>query len=101
MKPTAALAGLATGLLLFTGTLLGNAPANADKYPGDPPGCESTTYGHSLICDGPIQPDGTWQRCAYRRVIYAYQAPVLCRYVNINTCRGPLDFDVPDHHIDY
>ena len=77
------------------------APANADKYPGDPPGCESTTYGHSLICDGPIQPDGTWQRCAYRRVIYAYQSPVMCRYVDITNCQGLLGFDVPNHHIDY
>lgn len=40
------------------------APA-ALAYPGDPnPGCESGGFlNATLFCDGPIRPDGTWQRC--------------------------------------
>lgn len=45
----------ALGAVLTVGVLIGPAPqANA--------GCQ---YGGPVIskCDGPIQPDGTWQRC--------------------------------------
>nr|WP_052741308.1 hypothetical protein [Mycobacterium sp. UM_NZ2] len=37
----------------------------AVAYPGDPnPGCESGGFMNAtLFCDGPIRPDGTWQRC--------------------------------------
>ncbi len=37
----------------------------AAAYPGDPmPNCESAGLFNSVLyCDGPIRPDGTWQRC--------------------------------------
>jgi hypothetical protein len=75
----------------------------AHAYPGDPqPGCETTSLG-TLICDGPIRPDGSWQRCAYKPGLggrYPQPPMTVCRVVTAETCRGPLDFDVPDHHID-
>src|ERR1700756_1700461 len=42
------------GAALLSGGLIAAAPANA--------GCQ---YGGPVIskCDGPVQPDGTWQRC--------------------------------------
>lgn len=44
-------AGLAAGLMM-TGVLIAAAPpASAGCIPG------------TQTCDGPIQPDGTWQRC--------------------------------------
>jgi hypothetical protein len=46
-------AGLAAALMM-TGALLATAPpASAGCMP----------RGQQLLCDGPIQPDGTWQRC--------------------------------------
>jgi hypothetical protein len=49
---------IATGLaaVLFAGWLIGSAPpANA--------GCISGGFSAKSRCDGPVQPDGTWQRC--------------------------------------
>jgi hypothetical protein len=46
-------AGLAA-VLMMTGSLIATAaPASAGCMP----------YDQDLLCDGPIQPDGTWQRC--------------------------------------
>ena len=47
-----AVAGLAAGLM--SATLIGSAPPASA-------GCQP--YGFDQLCDGPIQPDGTWQRC--------------------------------------
>lgn len=98
---TATLAVALGGVVLAVSALFG-APA-ASAYPGDPaPACESNPLG-ALICDGPIRPDGSWQRCAtspgqyYGRIGLGQMTT--CRVVTIETC-APVPGLWPDHHID-
>ena len=84
--------------VLAAGALIGSAPqANA--------GCQ---YGGPVIskCDGPVQPDGTWQRCvAVPHLVYSGASSFL---VPERTCdlMGPdqhpwdLAFANPPTHID-
>jgi hypothetical protein len=57
-------AALACGAVIATGAVLAPA-AHADRLP---PNCESHPWGflgltkRRIICDGPIQPDGSWMR---------------------------------------
>lgn len=55
-------AGAIAGGMIGTGIALA-APSHA--YPGDPSaGCESGGFMNAtLYCDGPIRPNGDWQRC--------------------------------------
>jgi hypothetical protein len=79
--------GLAAGLV--TGGLIAAAPPAAA-------GCQ---YGGPIIskCDGPIQPDGTWERCVVTKNLVASGASSF--YVPERTCNtmGPGGFDP---HID-
>ncbi|MCV7049586.1 hypothetical protein H7H82_03025 [Mycobacterium heidelbergense] len=78
----------------------------ATAYPGDPmPGCENGGFLNTvMICDGPIRPDGTWQRCASWQPTYnpgyggGFYAPggQQCRVIDLGSI-PPLS---PDHHID-
>ena len=87
------------GTLLASSAVFGPATPTAHAYPGDPmPGCETTPLG-ALICDGPIRPDGSWQRCGYKPGVGGMWPQTTCRIVTQENCRGPLDVDVPDHHI--
>jgi hypothetical protein len=98
-------AELAVGTLIG-GTIAAAAPA-ANAYPGDPmPGCENGgMFNATLYCDGPIRPDGTWQRCATWQPNYVppvgsapgFYAPggQQCRVIDA----GSIPFGTPDHHI--
>jgi len=66
-----------SAVVLMAGGLIAAAPSASA-------GCQ---YGGPVIskCDGPVQPDGTWQRCvAVPRLIYS----------------GASSFLVPDRHCD-
>lgn len=49
------IAGLGVAALLAGGSIAAAPPANA--------GCVYGGFGIISKCDGPVQPDGTWQRC--------------------------------------
>ncbi|WAC90581.1 CDGP domain-containing protein [Mycobacterium sp. Aquia_213] len=68
-------AGLAA-VLMAAGLVTAAPPASA--------GCQ---YGGPIIskCDGPIQPDGTWQRCVVTKNLVA---------------NGASSFFVPERHCD-
>ncbi|MGH3971085.1 MAG: CDGP domain-containing protein [Mycobacterium sp.] len=53
-------AGLAAGLM--TGALIASAPPASA-------GCQPWGFNQQL-CDGPIQPDGTWQRCEVAQSVW-------------------------------
>jgi hypothetical protein len=97
-------AELAAGTLIG-GTIAAAAPA-ANAYPGDPmPGCV-TQFG-SVLCDGPIRPDGTFQRCwsnpgSYTPGRYGGYIPpmVNCQIVDTNQPWPMIPFGAPQHHID-
>ena len=48
--------GLAAGLMAASGSIVAAPPAEAGCQPGAAPGVINK-------CDGPVQADGTWQRC--------------------------------------
>lgn len=64
-----------------------------------PPASAGCQYGGPIIskCDGPIQPDGTWQRCVVTKNLVANGASSF--FVPERTCNvmGPGGFDP---HID-
>ncbi len=88
--------GLAT--LLMAAGLIASAPSASA-------GCQ---YGGAFIskCDGPVQPDGTWQRCVATPLVIprgasSYLVPVKhCDVMGPN--QQPLDFGFadPPTHID-
>ena len=88
--------GLAA-LLMAAGLIASAPPASA--------GCQ---YGGSFIskCDGPVQPDGTWQRCvAVARLIpsglSSYLVPERhCDSMGPDQGPGDLAFADPPTHID-
>ena len=88
-------AGLAAALI--AGELIGSAPpANA--------GCQ---YGGIALsrCDGPIQPDGTWQRCVLFNSVdggsSGYLAPTnAATRWGLTYTRGAWPFNDPPAHID-
>lgn len=57
------------------------------------PGCESVPWGFlgsqvRVICDGPILPDGSWNR-ARAVVVLAHQVPFRCSYSRYSSsCSG-------------
>jgi hypothetical protein len=63
--------------LLFAGGLIASAPPASAGY----------QYGGLVIskCDGPVQPDGTWQRC----VVFSYSSG-----------SGVSSYQVPDRRCD-
>jgi hypothetical protein len=84
--------------LLMAAELIASAPhASA--------GCQ---YGGLFIskCDGPVQPDGTWQRCAavaqwIPRGASSYLVPVKhCELMGPDQYPGDLAFADPPAHID-
>jgi len=91
--------GMALALPL---ALLPAPPATA--YPGDPAaGCETQVF--AMYCDGPIRPDGTWQRCtstapSYTGGAYPVYVPptYMCRVIGDPV--PPLPLGQPPHHID-
>jgi hypothetical protein len=69
-----------------------------------PPASAGCVYGGSFIskCDGPVQPDGTWERCV---AVYRYVPSGLSSHlVPVNRCSPmgpghsypPADFDFND-----
>jgi hypothetical protein len=57
------IAGLVGAALIATGAIVGAPHANADSHPN----CNVAPWGFlglktRIICDGPIQPDGSWMR---------------------------------------
>lgn len=94
--------GLTTALAateLVTGWLIASAPAAQA-------GCQDNPllfFSTAQKCDGPIQPDGSWQRC----VIYYYEPPKSppsqqdCHQMGPLGQQYPLhSFYMPDTHID-
>jgi hypothetical protein len=82
------------------------APA-ANAYPGDPmPSCETNFLG-AVICDGPIRPDGIFQRCSQSPGSYTggqypsyFPSTTNCQIVNAVNGPWPLPGFGPDHHIE-
>jgi hypothetical protein len=89
--------GGSAALLMAVGLVAFAPPASA--------GCQ---YGGSIIskCDGPVQPDGTWQRCV--AVLQFVPRGASSYYVPNKTCdvlgpdQHPADFNFadPPTHID-
>jgi hypothetical protein len=75
-----ALVALAIGALTASGIALA-APATA--------GCQSgwTPWGGSEICDGPIAPDGSFQRCQTVGVL-GFGGSLPCVIMNANDLQG-------------
>jgi hypothetical protein len=73
-----------------------------------PPASAGCQYGGSIIskCDGPIQPDGTWQRCVavaqlIPRGASSYLIPVKhCDVMGPDQQPSDLAFTDPPTHID-
>jgi hypothetical protein len=88
--------GLAA-VLMAAGLIVSAAPAGA--------GCQ---YGGPVIskCDGPVQPDGTWQRCvAVPHLVYSGASSFLvpertCDFMGPDRNPGDLSFANPPTHID-
>ncbi len=98
VRPAMAACVAGLGAALSTGVLVAAAPpANA--------GCQ---YGGSYMskCDGPVQPDGTWQRC----VVFTHLMPSgmssflvperRCDLMGPGQNPGGFDFASPPVHID-
>jgi hypothetical protein len=49
--------------------------AHSVAAPYDPMHC-ADQEGHVHWCDGPIQPDGSWERCLYRIPMYEPEEPL-------------------------
>ena len=89
--------GVMAALLMATELIATAAPASA--------GCQ---YGGPVIskCDGPVQPDGTWQRCvAVAQLIpsgfSSHLVPVKrCDLMGPDQHPGDLAFADPPTHID-
>lgn len=93
-----ALAAVTTAIIYA----LSSAPV-ASTYPGDPmPNCVSAgLFNAVLYCDGPIRPDGTWQRCWTSQPGYSPQGGWVGGGTNCeitDQSRLPLGLQ-PDHHI--
>ncbi|MBW0016827.1 MAG: hypothetical protein JO236_04675 [Mycobacterium sp.] len=85
--------------VLMAGGLIASAPpANA--------GCQYGGVGIINKCDGPIQPDGTWQRCvAFATWMPSGASSYLvpdkrCNVIGPNQYPGGLAFADPPTHID-
>ena len=73
-----------------------------------PPASAGCQYGGPYLskCDGPIQPDGTWQRCvAFTHLIYQGASSFLqpdrrCDVMGSDQHPGDLGFADPPTHID-
>jgi hypothetical protein len=73
-----------------------------------PPASAGCLYGGPVIskCDGPVQPDGTWQRCvAVARFVpnglSSYLVPdKRCDFMGTDQNPGDLTFADPPTHID-
>jgi hypothetical protein len=73
-----------------------------------PPAAAGCQYGGPVIskCDGPVQPDGTWQRCvAVPHLVYSGASSFLvpekrCDLMGPDQHPGDLGFADPPTHID-
>ena len=80
------------------------APA-AHAYPGDPmSGCEQGGWlNGTTYCDGPIRPDGMFQRCFYippqPNGLSWFPATQGCRILDTNA-PDPYPPGTPQHHIE-
>jgi hypothetical protein len=80
----------------------------AELIASAPPASAGCQYGGPVIskCDGPVQPDGTWQRCvAAPRLIYSGASSFLvpekrCDLMGPGQHPGDLAFADPPTHID-
>jgi curli biogenesis system outer membrane secretion channel CsgG len=73
------------------------AAPSANAYPANnPPACEA--QGLTTYCDGPIQPDGAFKRCASTLASIAtyVQPQTTCWMVDMSE---PLLTNQPQHHI--
>ena len=98
----------ATALAALTTAIIGElivAPIAA-AYPGDPmPGC--VTQMGSVLCDGPIRPNGTFQRCWSNPGSFVggpypvYNPPMRnCEIVDTNQPWPLIPIGAPQYHID-
>jgi hypothetical protein len=89
--------GLAAGLAA-AGLLTSAPPASAGCQYGGPPVISK--------CDGPVQPDGTWQRCvASPQLVYSGASSFLvperhCDVMSLDQRPGDVGFADPPTHID-
>ena len=86
--------GGSTALLIAAGLIASAPPASA--------GCQ---YGGPVIskCDGPVQPDGTWQRCVVISTSHsapAYQWNPQCKLMGPDQFPLGLAYADPPTHID-
>jgi hypothetical protein len=73
-----------------------------------PPASAGCQYGGPVLskCDGPVQPDGTWQRCvAFTHLIYQGASSFLapdrrCDFMGPDQHPGDPGFADPPTHID-
>ena len=80
----------------------------AELLASAPPAGAGCQYGGSVLsrCDGPVQPDGTWQRCvAVPHLIYSGASSFLaperhCDVMGPDQHPGDLGFADPPTHID-
>ena len=81
---------------------------DAELISSAPPAGAGFQYGGPVIskCDGPVQPDGTWQRCvAVPQLIYSGASSFLvpdkrCDLMGPDQHPGDLAFANPPTHID-
>jgi hypothetical protein len=81
-------AGLMTGTVMTAALIASAPPASAGCQPWEPTG---------QLCDEPIQPDGTWQRCIVDRLILLGGTKSTCYPLGDNHV---LPISQPPGHID-
>ncbi len=92
------IAGGSAALLMVAGGVLALAP----------PASAGCLYGGPVIskCDGPVQPDGTWERCIgvaswVNSGLSSHLVPVRqCDSMGVNQSRWDFAFADPPSHID-
>ena len=82
-------AGLAAALI--TGGLIDAAPPASA-------GCQYTGIDVISKCDGPVQPDGTWQRCVVFQPTYSYLPNSVPNYGTYGVGNKRCDVMGPDLH---
>ena len=75
--------------VLVAGALIAAAPRASA-------GCQDWRF-HVQLCDGPIQPDGTWQRCSVTQPLVGNFTDSSCYPLGNNNYLPPFQ---PPNHID-
>jgi hypothetical protein len=82
-------AGLAAGLMLSGALIAAAPPASAGCIP----------FGRGQMCDGPVQPDGRWQRCEVMTYLDGSRTSG-CFPMGAGHAPPPLSFQPTLDHID-